>query len=177
MERGTWHYHRPELAERYLRRFDPGPAEALTLFAERRSGKTAFLQNHLGVVALDQKLQPVYIDLMSNRADPGRAIADGLEAAARRVKDPRYKFGVQGLWFLGHGKPRSFDEGSISTAGEGWQVRIDPSAPGPASPALVVGCGRASLPPTRSVAASRRAAARRCVSSWTGREGRPCPPE
>lgn len=94
MERDTWHYHRPELAERYLRRFDPGPAEALTLFAERRSGKTAFLQNDLGVVALDQKLQPVYIDLWSNRADPGRAIADGLEAAARRVKDPRYKYGA-----------------------------------------------------------------------------------
>lgn len=89
----AWHYPRRELAEDFLRRFDPGPAEALTLFAERRSGKTAFLKNDLSIEAIAQELQPVYIDLWANRGEPGRAIADGLEAAARTLKDPKYKYG------------------------------------------------------------------------------------
>lgn len=93
MDRDPWHYPRTGLAEQFLRRFNPGPAQALTLFAERRAGKTAFLQNDLAPAAIAAKLQPVYIDLWAHRADPGRAIADGLEAAARKVRDPNYKYG------------------------------------------------------------------------------------
>jgi hypothetical protein len=89
----AWHYPRLALAEHFLRRFDPGPAEALTLFAERRSGKTAFLQKDLTPVAIRAKIQPVYIDLWSNRSAPALAIADGFEAAARFVLDPNYKYG------------------------------------------------------------------------------------
>ena len=89
-----WHYPRIELAQHFLRRFDPGPAESLTLFAERRSGKTAFLKNDLTPAAIRAKIQPVYIDLWSNRANPAQAIADGFEAATRFVLDPNYKYGA-----------------------------------------------------------------------------------
>src|ERR1700730_7277822 len=65
-----WHYPRSELARTFLRRFDPGPAEALTLFAQRRSGKTAFLKNDLATIGIEAKLQPVYIDLWAHLDDP-----------------------------------------------------------------------------------------------------------
>ena len=39
-----WYYRRPELAKRYLEEFSNRGARALTVFAERGLGKTAFLQ-------------------------------------------------------------------------------------------------------------------------------------
>ncbi len=97
LNRDPWHYPRPELANTFLRRFDPGPAEALTLFAQRRSGKTAFLKNDLAAAALATKLQPVYIDLWAHMDDPSLAIADGFEAAARTLQDPKYKYGPKDI--------------------------------------------------------------------------------
>jgi hypothetical protein len=88
-----WHYQRRDLANKLLRRFDPGPAELITLFAERRTGKTAFLQNDLSPAALTAGLQPVYVDLWAHRANPGRGLADAFEEAAKAVRDPDYKYG------------------------------------------------------------------------------------
>lgn len=87
MHRDPWHYPRTGLAAQFLRRFDPGPAQALTLFAERRAGKTSFLKHDLSPAAADAGLRPVYIDLWADRADPGRAIAEGLETAAMAINE------------------------------------------------------------------------------------------
>lgn len=89
-----WHYPRPDLARKLLARFDPGPAEALALYAPRRSGKTSFLLNDLAATAAEQGLQPVFVDLWANRERPGEAIADALEAAARKVQSPDFKYGT-----------------------------------------------------------------------------------
>lgn len=91
-----WHYPRPQLAQSYLWGFDPGPAEALTLFAERGSGKTSFLKYDLAPAAVAAGLQPVLIDFESNRIDPGPVIADAFEAAARALRRADYKPNVLG---------------------------------------------------------------------------------
>lgn len=89
----SWHWPRPDLAASYLERFEPGPAQALSLFAERRSGKTDFLVKDLAPAAEKAGLQPVYVDLWSNRNDPGKALADSLETATRMLRDPKFKAG------------------------------------------------------------------------------------
>jgi hypothetical protein len=118
-----WHYPRQELARTYLRRFDPGPAEALTLFAARRSGKTAFLKNDLATAGIQAKLQPVYIDLWAHIDAPGLAIADGFEAAARTLQDSKYKYGN----ILGR-----FDDPVTSVGGFGFSLGVKPRDPSPA---------------------------------------------
>ncbi len=90
-EPDDWYYPRPEIAQGYLRAFNPGPAEALTLFAERRSGKTTFLRHDLSPEAIKAGLQPVLIDLWATRSDPGKSLADGLETAARQLANPEHK--------------------------------------------------------------------------------------
>lgn len=126
MRKDPWHYPRIALAEQYLGRFDPGPAQALTLFAERRAGKTSFLRHDLADAALRAALQPVYIDLWASRADPGRAIADGLEAATRRVKDPAYRYGSL-LGRFGE------DVASVGALGVSVSLRARPQHAGPES--------------------------------------------
>ena len=126
-DNGRWHYPRPDLATNYLRQFSPGPAEAITLFAQRRAGKTAFLRHDLTPAAVRQKLQPVYIDLWANVGDPARAIAEGFESATRTMEDPSYTFGkvlgkfdqeVTGIKAFGFGvstKPREAPKPSEDT--------------------------------------------------------------
>ena len=115
-----WHYPRPKLANVFLRRFDPGPAEALTLFAQRRSGKTAFLKHDLATAAIEARLQPVYIDLWAHSETPGLAIADGFEAATRTLKDPKYKYGT----ILGR-----FDDSVTHLGGWGLSLGLKPREP------------------------------------------------
>jgi len=122
-----WHYPRPELADKYLDRFNPGPAEALILFAERRSGKTAFARNDLAPRALARGLQPVLIDLWSNRADPGLALADGLEAAARSVQNPDYKYGK----LLGSAEKAAQNITSVGAFGVSVGIKRKEDSPAP----------------------------------------------
>lgn len=121
-----WHYPRPDLAQKLLSRFDPGPAEALSLYAPRREGKSSFLLNDLATTGASQGLQPVFVDLWANRERPGEAIADALEAAARKVQSPDFKYGT----VLGR---FAKDVTSIGAFGVSVGMKERPSPTGPAT--------------------------------------------
>jgi len=85
-----WHYPRPDLAIDYLEEFSRRGARALTIFAERGLGKTAFLQRDLTPQAVQRGRLPVYVDVWAVRTDPAAGISGQLKAAAQRLqrKDP-----------------------------------------------------------------------------------------
>ena len=60
MTKDLWHFERRELALRTLSLLTEGPAQALTLFAPRRSGKTEFLIKDLAPLAEEQGLWAIY---------------------------------------------------------------------------------------------------------------------
>jgi hypothetical protein len=86
-----WYYPRQDLARDYLVEFQRRGARALTVFAERGAGKTAFLQRDLAVVAAKNGRLPVYVDAWAVRGDPAIGIADQLKAVVQALehKDPR----------------------------------------------------------------------------------------
>ena len=51
MAEDSWHFERAELSARILTLLTGGPAQALTLFAPRRTGKTEFLLKDLAPLA------------------------------------------------------------------------------------------------------------------------------
>ena len=51
MPKDPWHFSRPEFPEQVLTALTEGPAQALTLFAPRRTGKTEFLLKDLAPLA------------------------------------------------------------------------------------------------------------------------------
>lgn len=85
-----WYYPRPELAKSYLEEFSRRGARALTVFAERGLGKTAFLQRDLTPEAVVRGRLPVYVDVWAVRTDPAAGISGQLKAAAQRLeqRDP-----------------------------------------------------------------------------------------
>ena len=85
-----WYFKRPALAQDYLREFERLGARALTMFAERGTGKTAFLQKDLGPLVAAHGRLPVYLDLWSVRTDPATGIADQLKYVVQQLehKDP-----------------------------------------------------------------------------------------
>jgi hypothetical protein len=68
-----WYYPRPELASSYLEEFSRRGARALTVFAERGLGKTAFLHRDLTPQAVLRNRLPVYVDVWAVRTDPAAA--------------------------------------------------------------------------------------------------------
>ncbi|MDE0978338.1 MAG: hypothetical protein OR999_13800, partial [Arenicellales bacterium] len=86
-----WYYARPELARGYLVEFERRGARALSMMAERGSGKTAFLQQDLGPIAAAHNRMPIYLDVWAVRNDPAVGIANQLKSAAQQLehKDPR----------------------------------------------------------------------------------------
>lgn len=89
MSADPWHYPRPELARKYLELMSPGPAEAITLFSQRRTGKTAFLANDIADAAQAIGRVPVFVDLWKGRLDPGPALAEQLRMAALTLEQPK----------------------------------------------------------------------------------------
>jgi hypothetical protein len=85
-----WYFPRPELAKSYLEEFSRRGARALTVFAERGLGKTAFLQRDLTPEAVARGRLPVYVDVWAVRTDPAAGISGQLKAATQRLehKDP-----------------------------------------------------------------------------------------
>jgi hypothetical protein len=81
-----WYYPRPELAKRYLEEFSSRGARALTIFAERGLGKTAFLQRDLAPRAIGDGRIPIYVDVWAVRTDPAAGISGQLKAAAQRLE-------------------------------------------------------------------------------------------
>ena len=55
MAKDPWHFERRELATRTLSLLTDGPAQALTMFAPRRTGKTEFLIKDLAPLAEQEK--------------------------------------------------------------------------------------------------------------------------
>ena len=115
-----WYFKRPELARDYLREFERLGARALTMFAERGTGKTAFLQKDLGPLVTAHDRLPVYLDLWSVRTDPAIGIADQLKYVVQQLerKDPsKREVAAFNISVLGVG-------GGINTA-----HRAEPSEP------------------------------------------------
>jgi len=74
MQKSTWHFARPKLAEAYLKAFDLGLVSAKGLFARRRMGKTEFLKQDLMPAAEQAGYLTVYVNLWDMRDDPARAL-------------------------------------------------------------------------------------------------------
>jgi hypothetical protein len=70
----TWHYARPELANKYLKLFDIGLVSARGLFARRRMGKTEFLKKDLMPAAQEKGYLVVYSNLWDLEVDPATAL-------------------------------------------------------------------------------------------------------
>ncbi|OZI38101.1 hypothetical protein CAL29_07090 [Bordetella genomosp. 10] len=76
-----WHFPRPTLARSYLAALDSGIVSSLTIFAPRRTGKTAFLRHDLTPAAQEAGYLVVYVDLWQTRQTPGAALLHSLETA------------------------------------------------------------------------------------------------
>lgn len=76
-----WHFPRPELARAYLATLNAGLVTSTTIFAPRRTGKTAFLLRDLKPLAEAEGYTVVYGDLWQTRQTPGAALVRALEEA------------------------------------------------------------------------------------------------
>ncbi len=76
-----WHYARPRLARQVLETFELGLTAARGLFARRRMGKTEFLKKDLMPAAQAEGYVAAYVNLWTNRADPGDAIVEAVALA------------------------------------------------------------------------------------------------
>jgi len=85
----VWHYHRPALAELYLRALNSGVVISTTIFAPRRTGKTSFLLKDMIPAAEKAGFNVVYADLWQTRKAPGSALIHALETAAQPKTVPQ----------------------------------------------------------------------------------------
>jgi hypothetical protein len=76
-----WHCPRPALAASYLALLSAGPVVSTSIFAPRRTGKTAFLRQDLTPAAQVAGYTVAYADLWQTRLSPGVALVRGLEEA------------------------------------------------------------------------------------------------
>lgn len=86
MASDNWYFNRTGLALTYLNQFERLGARALTVFAERAVGKTAFLINDLAPQASSMGRVPVYLDVWSVRNDPAVGIADSLKSIVQEFE-------------------------------------------------------------------------------------------
>ena len=128
MSADPWHYPRTDLARKYLELMRPGPAESITLFSQRRTGKTAFLANDVADVAQELGRIPVFVDLWKERLDPGPALAEQLRIAALTLEQP------QGfLQRIGRTEVTS-----VGLAGQSLSFKDRPTPEAPSSPTLAI---------------------------------------
>ncbi len=78
-----WHYPRNDLAERTFNVLVSGPAEALTLFAPRRTGKTEFLRKDLAPYAQKKGHQVIYVSFWRAPLSPLALLLHSLESALK----------------------------------------------------------------------------------------------
>lgn len=79
-----WHYPRTDLAKRTLSLLADGPAQALTLFGPRRSGKTEFLTLDLGPLAESQGHRVIYASFWQAPLAPIAVLLHALEQSRRK---------------------------------------------------------------------------------------------
>jgi len=79
-----WHYVRDDLATRTLRLLTDGPAQALTLFAPRRTGKTEFLIKDLGPLAEERGHRVIYASFWQAPLSPLAVLLHALESSLKK---------------------------------------------------------------------------------------------
>ena len=84
MHRDPWHFSRTELANQTLGLLAGGPAQALTLFAPRRTGKTEFLLQDLGPLAEQQGHRVLYLSFWQAPLAPLAVLLHALETGLKR---------------------------------------------------------------------------------------------
>ena len=70
MQQDPWHFPRPEFTEQVLSTLTQGPAQALTLFAPRRTGKTEFLLKDLAPLAEEREHPVIYASFWQTPFSP-----------------------------------------------------------------------------------------------------------
>lgn len=83
MAADPWHYPRRALAERTRTLAIEGPAQALTLFAPRRTGKTEFLLRDVGPLAEEKGSRVVYASFWQAPLSPLAVLLHALEQSRR----------------------------------------------------------------------------------------------
>ena len=81
MNRDPWHFQRRDLAASVLALLADGPAQALTMFAPRRTGKTEFLLKDLGPLAQKKGHRAVYASFWQSPQSPLATLLHELEAS------------------------------------------------------------------------------------------------
>ena len=84
MIRDPWHFERSEFTERILTLLAHGPAQALTLFAPRRTGKTEFLLKDLAPLAEDGGHRVIYASFWQAPLSPLAVLLHALETSLRQ---------------------------------------------------------------------------------------------
>ena len=84
MTRDPWHFRRDELAEQVLGTLARGPAQALSLFAPRRAGKTEFLVQDLAPHAEAQGHRVIYASFWQAPLSPLAVLLHALEKSRER---------------------------------------------------------------------------------------------
>ncbi len=84
MSRDPWHFRRDELAARVLNTLAHGPAQALSLFAPRRAGKTEFLVQDLAPYAEAQGHRVIYASFWQAPLSPVAVLLHALEQSRER---------------------------------------------------------------------------------------------
>lgn len=79
-----WHYHRWDLAKRYLKSMQTGARPGIALFAERRQGKTDFIRKDVAPLAESMNAAVVYVDFWASDVTPPNAFYQGVERAVER---------------------------------------------------------------------------------------------
>lgn len=79
-----WHFERREFTERILTLLAHGPAQALTLFAPRRTGKTEFLLKDLAPLAEDGGHRVIYASFWQAPLSPLAVLLHALETSLRQ---------------------------------------------------------------------------------------------
>ena len=79
-----WHFERSEFTERILTLLANGPAQALTLFAPRRTGKTEFLLKDLAPLAEDGGHRVIYVSFWQAPLSPLAVLLHALETSLRQ---------------------------------------------------------------------------------------------
>lgn len=84
MKRDPWHFRRDRLAEQVLGTLARGPAQALSLFAPRRAGKTEFLVQDLAPHAEAQGHRVIYASFWEAPLSPLAVLLHALEKSRER---------------------------------------------------------------------------------------------
>ena len=86
MAEDSWHFERAELSVRVLTLLTGGPAQALTLFAPRRTGKTEFLLKDLAPLAEHRGHRVIYASFWQAPLSPLAVLLHALETSLERGK-------------------------------------------------------------------------------------------